>query len=164
MRGAATKALVLVLLALLTSGFNACAPPAPPPPGVEHVLDIEQPIVDLTNAHRAAYGLPSLTIEYRLSNAAQAHADDLANTQRLSHDGSNGSSPGDRIKAEGYYGYTWAENVAVGYDTPDAVMAGWIASPGHDANLLSPLVFDIGVAASRGTDGRIYWVMDLAAR
>ena len=39
----------------------------------------------------------------------------------------------------------WAENVAVGYSSPDAVMNAWMNSPGHRRNILSASVREIGI-------------------
>lgn len=57
------------------------------------------------------------------------------------------------------------ENIAAGYDTVSAVMDGWLASPGHCANLMNPNFTQIGVACIRGSTGNAYgtyWTMDLA--
>lgn len=160
--------LALGALALLPAMHLRCRPVVPPPPvivqtPVEQIGGIEQAVVDLTNQHRASVGLAPVIVDFRLTNAAQSHANDLAATQTLRHDSSYGYNPGQRIAAQGYVARTWAENAAYGYPDAPGVMAGWIASPGHDANLLNASVVNIGVAAARGTNGVIYWVMDLAA-
>jgi uncharacterized protein YkwD len=57
----------------------------------------------------------------------------------------------------GYEGSSWGENLALGYASPKAVVAGWLASAGHRANIENPgyTVTGVGVAASRS--GRLYW-------
>ena len=55
----------------------------------------------------------------------------------FSHTGLDGSSPGDRARAAGFSGGGIGENIAAGYGSPEAVMAGWMNSSGHRANILN---------------------------
>ncbi len=61
------------------------------------------------------------------------------------HDGLDGSSAGDRMERQGYEWWSWAENIAYGYRTPEAVVEGWLNSPGHRANIMNCNLKDIGV-------------------
>ncbi|MGW0584190.1 CAP domain-containing protein, partial [Streptomyces sp. NPDC002920] len=87
-------------------------------------------IVQLVNAERSKIGCSPVTLNAVLAKAAQAHSEDMAAHQNMSHTGSDGSSPGDRITRAGYNWSTYGENVAYGYATPEQVMAGWMSSPG----------------------------------
>ncbi|HKX43869.1 MAG TPA: CAP domain-containing protein, partial [Burkholderiaceae bacterium] len=81
------------------------------------------------------------------------------------HTGSNGSTFSQRIDATGYSWSTAGENIAAGYSSVDAVMDGWIASPGHCANLMNPNFSEVGVSCVPGTSATVdssYWTMDLA--
>ena len=80
----------------------------------------------------------------------------------MSHTGSDGSNPGDRIARAGYRFSAWAENVAMGYPDAASVMDGWMNSPGHRANILSGNVTEIGVGLAYAADGAPYWTMVLA--
>lgn len=51
----------------------------------------------------------------------------------------------------------WGENIAYGYATADAVMQGWLNSPGHRANIERSTYRAIGVGAATGSNSRIYW-------
>ncbi len=102
-------------------------------------------IVQLTNAFRQQNGLAPLTLNNRLTSAAQIHAQDMALQDFVSHTGADGSSIGDRISATGYRWSLAAENIAAGYQTAAAAVQGWIDSPGHRANLLDPQLTEIGV-------------------
>ncbi|MFS4093020.1 CAP domain-containing protein [Streptomyces sp. AF1A] len=114
-------------------------------------------IVQLVNSERAKAGCSALTLNSALTKAAQAHSADMAAHQNMSHTGSDGSSPGDRITAAGYAWSSYGENVAYGYATPEDVMAGWMASPGHRANILNCSFKEIGVGyAPQGN----YWTQD----
>jgi uncharacterized protein YkwD len=100
--------------------------------------------------------------EARLALAAERHAVDLRdNVGTGSHSGSDGSDVVDRVERTGYRWRWVAENVAwsVGGEmTPEEVVAGWLASPGHCRNILSPNFTDIGVGKAGA-----YWVQVFAA-
>ena len=94
-------------------------------------------IVELVNAERRKAGCSPVTLNATLVKAAQAHSADMAAHQNMSHTGSDGSSPGDRITRAGYNWSTYGENIAYGYATPEQVMAAWMSSQGHKANILN---------------------------
>lgn len=114
------------------------------------------------NQAREQAGLARLRPNPLLDRAAQEHACDMALSGRLSHTGSDGSQPPDRLRRAGYAFRTGAENVAVGFDSGAAVTAGWMASPGHRRNILDPAVTEAGFGLAIGVAGRISWVLDLA--
>jgi len=145
--------------------LGQCAPPPPPPPVVTvgGALPISAELVAIVNAERTSRGIAPVTVNPLLTRAAELHSAEQASLGRISHSGANGSTPGQRIRAQGYSYRTWAENVASGYTTSAAVMAGLMSSPGHRANILNPAMTEIGVAAVPRADGRIYWTMDFAA-
>ena len=121
-------------------------------------------VLDLTNAERAKVGLPALTLNPLLSQAAQGHSEDQARRNTLTHYGANGESPGDRIRATGYVFRTWAENAAMGYRTAESVMSGWMGSSGHRANILRSTVTEIGLGIAYTPSGVPYWTQVFAAR
>ncbi|MFI0502866.1 CAP domain-containing protein [Streptomyces albogriseolus] len=112
-------------------------------------------VVELVNAERAEAGCAPVTANSTLNTAAQRHSEDMASTGTMSHTGSDGSDPGERITRAGYAWSTYGENVAYGYSTPEQVMQGWMTSPGHKANILNCSFEEIGVGLS-GT----YWTQD----
>ncbi|RSN64688.1 CAP domain-containing protein, partial [Actinomadura sp. WAC 06369] len=114
---------------------------------------VEEQVVRLVNAQRARAGCRPLTVAPALSRAARAHSSDMAARRALDHRGSRGDGPGDRITAAGYRWSTWAENIAQGQPTPDRVVASWMGSPGHRANIVDCDLRQIGVAVSRGPGG-----------
>ncbi|WP_317441404.1 CAP domain-containing protein [Streptomyces collinus] len=114
-------------------------------------------IVALVNAERAKVGCSALTLNPTLTKVAQAHSQDMATHQNMSHTGSDGSSPGDRITGAGYDWSSYGENVAYGYGTPEQVMAGWMSSPGHRANILNCSFKEIGVGLAQPNS---YWTQD----
>jgi uncharacterized protein YkwD len=142
------------LLALLAGTAPAAEPSA------RCLDDFERTVVELVNAERAARALAGLAVDLRLMEAAQRHSADMAANDFLSHTGSDGSSPRDRIEDAGYLAWNaWGENVAAGYPTPEDVVAAWMGSSGHRANILSA-VFDhlgVGYAADAGTRYVHHW-------
>jgi len=114
-------------------------------------------VVALVNSERSKVGCAALAVNAKLTKAAQSHSADMAANQTMSHSGSDGSSPGTRITRAGYTWSTYGENVAYGYATPESVMAGWMSSPGHKANILNCAFKEIGVGHAQPGD---YWTQD----
>jgi uncharacterized protein YkwD len=151
--------LLLALLCLLIAAAPArAADPA-----------TQQAILREVNAARAGMGLPPLRLDQRLSRAAALHARDMLDTGRMSHQGRDGSDPGQRLGRAGYRWSTYRENVAAGQMDPREVMYAWMTSPGHRANILAPDVTQIGVGFAGGPGmmpggvPRLFWTMVLAA-
>jgi len=164
----------------------ATAPnPAPVPtlaPGVAgtratcNLTDFRTQALALVNSFRAsgascgALGsfpaVPALAWNDALTHASLVHSDDMVALNFFSHTGTNGSSAGQRATAAGYAWSTWGENIAAGQPNVDSVMAAWLASPGHCANLMNAGFRDIGLACVSGTANntyRSYWTMTLGA-
>lgn len=94
-----------------------------------------------------------------LGSAAEAHSRAMANDNFFAHQGRDGSTPGDRAELAGYAGAQVGENIAAALDTPGAVVQGWLASPGHCANLMNPQYGELGAAYASDpqSDAGIYW-------
>ncbi|MFD2641949.1 CAP domain-containing protein [Pseudomonas japonica] len=94
-----------------------------------------------------------------LAGAAQSHSRAMANQNFFDHVDRDGRTPGDRAELAGYSGARIAENIAAGLDSPRKVIDGWLASPGHCANLMSPQLRELGAAyaADPKSDAGIYW-------
>lgn len=122
-----------------------------------------QQVVNLVNQQRAAAGCRPLTVDSRLTTAAQLHSEDQAAHQTMSHTGSDGSSLAERIDRAGYQWRTIGENVAYGQTTPAQVMNDWMNSDGHRENILNCDFEDIGVGVARDADGRLAWTQDFGA-
>ncbi|MEZ3180952.1 CAP domain-containing protein [Streptomyces pimonensis] len=114
-------------------------------------------VVELVNAERAKAGCSPVKANSTLARAAQDHSEDMAASGTMSHTGSDGSSPGDRITRAGYSWSTYGENVAYGYSTPEQVMTGWMNSPGHRENILNCGFKEIGVGLAQPGS---YWTQD----
>ena len=108
---------------------------------------------------------PPLVAAKALNAAAAEHARDMARKNYFEHRGSDGSQPRDRVQRAGYRSRLTGENIALGPESAEEVVAGWLASPGHCANIMEPRFEDIGVALATGRKrGQIYWVQTFGAR
>ena len=130
--------------------------PTPKPTGTA-----EQQVLQLVNQQRAAAGCGALRSDSRLVAAARGHSQDMAVHHYFSHTGLDGSTFVDRVAAAGYpRNQAGGENIAAGYPTATAVMAGWMGSSGHRANILNCGFKSIGVGLAHASDGTAYWTQD----
>lgn len=100
----------------------------------------------------------------KLTQAATGHSVDMMSNNFFSHTGSNGSTLAQRIEAAGYSWSSIGENIAAGQTSINTVVDGWVASPGHCANIMNPQFQHVGVACVRGAAGNTYstyWTMEL---
>ena len=119
----------------------------------------------LVNAYRAQKGLGPVRLSPQLESAALAHSKDLAQSDRISHYGSDGSDTWDRVRRAGYEARVTAENVGTGQRSLSEVFRGWQNSPDHNANLLLPDAEEMGIAMVNepGTQFKTFWTLVLGA-
>lgn len=100
-----------------------------------------------------------LTWNATLGSTAEAHSRAMANVNFFDHQDPDGRTPGDRAELAGYSGQRIGENIAAGLDTASKVVDGWLASPGHCANLMNPQFSELGAAYANDprSDAGIYW-------
>jgi Cysteine-rich secretory protein family/S-layer homology domain len=131
----------------------------------------EQEFLRLINDYRQANGLGTLLISDMVSDAAEKHNKDMGKYAFFDHytQASDyfqvGASPWDRMALCGYGSSTSeGENIAAGsaYTTAAAVIAGWKASPGHDANMRQSDFKVIGISMDTvpGSLYGTYWTTD----
>ena len=120
----------------------------------------------LINGYRKSKGLGALTINSLLTKTAKQHSRDLAKHDRISHYGSDGSNPWDRVERSGYKPQLAAENVGTGQLTIAEVMQGWKDSPGHNKNLLLPDAKHVGIALvyDPKTEFKTFWTLVLGSQ
>ncbi|BAN47505.1 CAP domain-containing protein [Metapseudomonas resinovorans] len=96
-----------------------------------------------------------------LAGAAQEHTRAMANQNFFDHKDRDGRTPGDRAELAGYSAQLVGENIAAGLDTASKVVEGWLASPGHCANLMNPQFRELGAAyaVDPKSDAGIYWTV-----
>ena len=140
---------------------------------------IEQQVIDLTNQQRQQHGCAALEFSAQLTAAASVHSQDMALHDLFSHTGSNGSTMISRVVATGYSYAQLAENLAAGPSTAEDVVAGWMNSPEHRANILNCDLRDLGVGyyvqlddqanvqlenGQLGGPYRYYWTQDFGSQ
>ncbi|MGO9248415.1 MAG: CAP domain-containing protein [Solirubrobacteraceae bacterium] len=113
----------------------------------------------LINRERITHGERPLRPNRRLRRAAQAHTMSMVKDDYFEHiggGGPGGGTPLARMRSVGYIsssrvGYEVGENIAWGtlwLATPRAIVASWMASPGHRANILDPRYRETGIGVS----------------
>ena len=137
-------------------------PPAPrptrPAPPARSLVTIIDTVFLLTNRERARANVTPLRRNAELARAAQLQAEQMAAAGKLAHEvpGSRYPSLTSRMKLVGYQYRSVGENVAEGYTSGAALMAGWMTSAPHRANILSTRYTETGVGMARSKSGRTY--------
>lgn len=119
-------------------------------------------VIRLVNAHRATLGLRALKVSPALTASAVWKARHMATYGYMAHDDPAppvARTAGERITACGYGG-GWGENIAVGFATPAAVLAAWLQSPGHRANIENASYVVTGAGVSVSSGGVTLWAQD----
>ena len=139
-------------------GPSATASVTPPPSPTSTVdpsctptgnAGFENTLLGLINQERTAQSLPAYTAQNQLQAAARLHSTDMVCNDFFSHTGSDGSTVGMRVNAQGY-SWSWVgENILATSDTsaqaPQSAFDWWMNSALHRANLLSPNYTEIGL-------------------
>lgn len=103
-------------------------------------------MLGIINARRRKAGVPPLCINAKLNQAAEAHSADQAARRMMTHTGSDGSNPCQRIQRTGYRFRACGENVAQGVATVYDIMNGWMRSAPHLANMVDRKYRQVGLA------------------
>jgi uncharacterized protein YkwD len=150
----------LVGSTLLVTAASASASSCPGSDAAPDAADLRiarGAVLCLVNEQRAAAGLAPVNGNLRLAAAASAHAADMVGQRYFAHDSLDGSDFALRIERSGYLGHrkSWmlGENLAWGTSslaTPEQIVAGWMGSAGHRANILAGGFRDIGIAVVPG--------------
>jgi len=158
-------AIVVVAAFAVATGITApraAAAPTCDPPATwgKSRADLASRVVALVNGFRLHRGLHRLALSRALTASSRwkslhmaahgtfAHEDDAPAVSRPAYQ---------RALACGYRGRSWGENIGFGYASPRAVVAGWLASPGHRANIANPRFTSTGVGVAASGSGRLYW-------
>jgi uncharacterized protein YkwD len=127
-----------------------------PSPAADPAVAMADKVVVLVNAERASGGCAPLKPDPKLTLAATEHSQDMVARNYFNHTTPDGVDPWKRAKAAGY-AHPTAENIAMGYADPASVVAGWMKSPGHRANIMNCKSKAVGVGLARTPKGVTYW-------
>jgi uncharacterized protein YkwD len=113
-----------------------------------------------TNIERKKQSLPDLKRSSVLDRSAQAKLNDMFSNQYFEHVSPGGTSVSDVVNAVGYKFLVVGENLALGnFEGDSKVMAAWMASEGHRANILDKRYTEIGIAVGYGVyKGKNQWL------
>ena len=114
-------------------------------------------VIRLVNVERAKAGLQALTADGSLNTTATLKSQDMAKNSYFDHTSPTYGSPFDLMKKYGISYHAAGENIAMGQTSPAQVMAGWMNSVGHRANILNTSFTKIGVGVAQNPNGRYYW-------
>jgi uncharacterized protein YkwD len=125
-------------------------------PTQQNLERIREATLCLINRERVSHGEVPLRANADLQQAAQAHTESMVTNDYFEHLGPGGQTPLQRMRAAGYIsspqiGYSVGENIAWGslwLGNPRSIVAAWMASPGHRANILDGRFRDTGIGVS----------------
>ena len=131
------------IICIITTSFKAGKPSG-----------IVDDVLTYTNEFRASKGLKALTPNEALNRIAQKHSEDMASGKvRFGHDGFSKRNAAAQKQLSIQY---FAENVAYGVPTGEAVVNLWKNSGGHRANMLGKYA-QIGIGVAKDKQGRIFY-------
>lgn len=143
----------LISLALLTVAPLTQALPAQAATPAAQLTSYERKVLDLTNGERHRRGLHSVYPAPCASYYAQRWSRHLRNAGALSHQSLTPILRDCRGSVAG-------ENVAYGNVSPAGLVAMWMRSSGHRANILNPHFNRLGVGVVGTSSGRVYATQD----
>lgn len=122
---------------------------------------LEQYMLELINAERAAAGRDPLQLEQNLNQSAEDHSEWMLQQDVFSHTGAGGSSAGDRMRDADFTfsgSWSWGENIgfqsergAAGlFDDVEDIHGRLMNSSGHRANILSANFDYVGIGIEFG--------------
>ena len=107
-------------------------------------------LVSLTNSERDREGLPILTVDSRLVEAARKKGEHMLENDYWSHFAPDGKSPWDFISGEGYDYLFAGENLAKDFSSTAPIHNAWMNSPTHRENIVNSNFRNIGIAVVTG--------------
>ena len=116
------------------------------------------------NRIRQTNNLVALNEVRELVNSAHDHSQDMATRESMSHTGSDGSDPGQRITRANYNWSAHGEIVGFGFGAASAVVDAWMNSPTHREVIMTPVFRDFGAGLVYSRDGEPYWTVNFGLR
>ncbi|MGC1261814.1 MAG: CAP domain-containing protein, partial [Jannaschia helgolandensis] len=104
---------------------------------------------------------PPLTLDAKLTAAAETHSRDMSLQNRPWHFGSDGSSPIDRARRVGFDGRLLGEAISETYETELETVAAWLQEPGPRRVLLDPNGRRMGFGYFQESNGKIWYTLNV---
>jgi len=145
------KALLIycILIFLVTAAFRFIPKVAPGVLGYASNINISD-LLKYTNKKREENGVSQLTLNSKLSLAAEKKAKDMFQDGYWAHVAPDGTEPWDFIISEGYSYIYAGENLAKNFSTSKEVVEAWFKSPSHKSNLIGANYDEVGFAVVNG--------------
>ena len=154
----------LALIALVPAAlFGMVAVASPAQAAAPTTTQMQSDIVYWTNAWRVKFGCGKVRLDANLARAGRNHSAWMARTGTFSHTGVNRSTFVARASVAGYTAAR-SENIAWGYRSGADVVAAWIKSPGHKANIADCGARAVGVGAVYAANGNPYFTQVFGSR
>lgn len=163
-----TKLTLAAAIALMTLSACAFQPPAQLGPDGQPIpvayrissrdaAQIPDRVLTQINLLRTQQGMQPMTLSPALSAAAEAHARDMAAQNRAWHFGSDGSSPLERARRQGYAGHLLGENISETYENEISTLNAWMQTRDTRDILMDPAARELGVGWLQEPSNKIWW-------
>lgn len=154
----------LALAACQTPSQQQLGPDGQPLPTAYKITGREEAkipgrVLDQVNALRANVGAAPMVMNPMLDAAAKAHARDMSAQNRAWHFGSDGSSPLERVRRQGYSGRLIGENISETYENELATLNAWMGNRDTRDVIMDTTASDLGMGWYQESSGKIWWVM-----
>ncbi|RMC34325.1 CAP domain-containing protein [Paracoccus alkanivorans] len=116
-------------------------------------------VLQQVNTLRANVALTPLTLDPQLAAAALAHSRDMSAQNRAWHWGSDGSSPLERVRRQGFYGHLVGENISETYENDIQTLNAWMATRDTRDVIMDPSATRLGIAWYQEPSGKIWWTL-----
>ncbi len=140
---------IAVIIIILSTKSNAASSTATMKVTVKENYTYAYNVLKLVNIEREIQGVPKLTMDKELLDAAMLRASELV--IYYSHTRPNGKTPGTTC------GKVYAENIAAFSKIPRSTVEGWMCSSSHRKTMLSKEYISTGIGVVE-CDGNLYWV------
>jgi uncharacterized protein YkwD len=148
---------LLAAPAAASRGVYRCSGSLDIPQTSEQTAGAASSVACLVNVERTSRGIPALTRDADLAQAARGHAADMAQHRYFAHVSPARQGLSDRLRKAGYGnpGDGWRAGEALGWGTgeratPNALVDAWLNSPPHRRILLAPGYKELGVGVAQG--------------
>lgn len=108
-------------------------------------------LIAMVNAERKKAGLKPVKENGKLDRGAQWKSEDMNKNQYWAHHSSTGMYIVSWLEKTGYSYSSAGENLAMGFSDNESVIAAWMASPTHRANILDSDFTETGIGIKEGT-------------
>jgi len=143
--------LLLIVIKVATASFFFIAYPNP----AQFAALTESKMVELTNASRAAAGIPVLSVNNKLTMAAQKKVADMLEDNYFAHTSPDGKRFYTWIQEAGYSYSTSGENLAMDFTSAESAHNALMASQSHKDNIMNSAYTNVGMAVATGKiDGK----------